>query len=201
MLKSKRIGKIDSVKFYHNDPHELLNDVNSVPELQYLANIAMSTTHRSKVSPEVPLLISHEAYARLVNYYGGTSIYIPTRDELQSGLLGVMSYYYHNIKGMGWTAMMRKIGLTPTKGSRRLLRNRWNAFKEIIESTETKIPDLDRTADLSVPTSPAPIRCGDTFVPYDTYMKVIRTVTTDLSENGIVPDAIIDTVLRYYDET
>lgn len=196
-----RIKKIDSAKFYHTDPRNILDNINSIPELYYLANITMSTTYRSKVNPEVPLLIGYEPYSKLINYYGGTSLSIPTREELQSNLLGIMSYYYYNIKGLSWSDTMKELGMTQTKGSRRLLRNRWKAFKEIVESQESKMPELSETNNNEslVPESEAPVFCEDTYVKKETFNKVLKTVLTDLSENQMIDDNLLNSILSRYD--
>jgi hypothetical protein len=193
------VKRIDSVKFYYSDVRNILKDVNSIPELYYLANLAMSANNRTRINSELPLLITYEAYSKLITYYGGSSIYIPTKDELQGNLLGVMSYYYYNIKGFSWAETMRRLGLTPTKGSRRLLRNRWKAFKEIIETSESKIPDVGQSADASIVLEEPPVFCVDTFVPKALYDKVVKTICTDLVENAVIAPELQTTILARYE--
>lgn len=196
----KRTKKIDSVKFYHVDPRSLLEDVNSIPELYYLANTMMASNQRNKVSPEVPLLIGYDAYSKLISFYGGASVYIPSKDELQQNLLGVMSYYYYNIKGLSWNDTIKKLGLTPTKGSRRLIRNRWKVFKDLLDSNEIKIPSIYTTEPHEMTLEHSPIRCDDSYIPHDLYMKVVRTIVTDLNENDIIDDAKVDLIIERYEQ-
>lgn len=185
---SRRLKKINAVKFYHTDPRSILEDVNAIPELYYLANTVMASNQRNKVSPETPLLIGYKAYAELINFYGGTSLYIPTKDELQQNLLGVMSYYYYDIKGLSWNDTIQKLGLTPTKGSRRLVRNRYKVFKDIADSHSLKVPGIAEEDQADIQLSKPPVKCEDTYIPYDVYIKVAKTVITDLNENKLLKD-------------
>lgn len=197
---SPKVKRIDSTKFYHAESRDILEDVNSIPELYYLANLAMSVNMRTKVSPELALIISYEAYSELINYFGGTSLYIPTREELQSNLLGVMSYYYYNVKGLSWNEVMKKLGVAPTKGGRRLLRNRWKVFKDIMDAAEHKVPDI--TAVVKTETPPqaiAPVHCQDTYVAKELFDKVAKTIFTDLLENGVISPELAETLTTRYE--
>lgn len=197
-----RIKKIDSVKFYYIDPRVILDDVNSIPELYYLANLTIATNYKNRINPEIPLLIGYDAYSKLINYYGGTTLAIPTKEELQSNLLGVMSYYYYNIKGLSWNDVVKKLGMTPTKGSRRLLRNRWKAFKDIVDRAEDKIPEIpipNPTTDTLMETSESPILCGDTYIPKELFLKVAKTLIDDLNENKILSEDDIQKMLDRYE--
>jgi hypothetical protein len=181
--------KINSVKFYHVDPRNILEDVNSIPELFYLATLTTPMNSRSKFTPELSILIGQEAYSKLINFFGGTSVYIPTKEELQSNLLGVMSYYYYNVKGLTWVETMKKLGITPTKGNRRLIRNRWKAFKQVIESDENKIPELPRVEEHpEIKESEAPVKCDDIYIPKETFLKVVNKVLSDLKELNLAID-------------
>lgn len=194
------IRKIDSAKFYHVDPRSVLDDVNTTPELYYLSNLI---NNRSKINSEIPLVIGQEAYSKLVTFYGGTMMYVPTKDELQDSLIGVMSYYYYSVQGMSWSDTMSKLGLTPNKGNRRLLRNRWKLFKELIENNTPKIPQLGIESPSTGMIKPhkAPMRCSDgTYVDRDVYIKVVKSVLADLQENNKISEQDFKLLMAEYEK-
>ena len=196
---SSDVRKIGSAKFYYTDPRNILNDVNSIPELYYLANLVMSGGGRGKSDPEIPLHIGYEAYSKLISFYGGTSVYIPTREELQTNLLGVMSYYYFSIQGLSWNDTMKKLGLTPTKGSRRMLRNRWRAFKDIVDAKEGKIPGFEIPPEREPKSLEAPIKCDDAYVKKDVFLKVVKFLCEDLEEAGVLEEEAVTSILARYE--
>lgn len=200
------IKKINSAKFYHVDPRNLLDDINSLPELWYLANLATPVSSKSKLIPELALIIGQDAYAKLINFFGGQNVYIPTKEELQNNLLGLMSYYYHNIKGLSWGETMKKLSITLTKGNRRLVRNRWKIFKDLIENTDNKIPEFEHQQHPDIKQADAPVKCDDIYIPKAVFIKAANKLLLDIKESApsgpdivIFDDDFIKKALEFYE--
>ena len=96
---------------------------------------------------------------------------------------------------------MKELGMTQTKGSRRLLRNRWKAFKEIVESQESKIPEIPskKEDDSNVSTNASPVLCEDMYIKKEVYDKVLKTIVSDLLENDVIDDSLSSAILSRYD--
>lgn len=187
--------------YYSNNIVDLLKDISTVSELQYLS-LVVDGASASAIS-ELPLLVDTESYNNIIDYYGGKTLAIPTKDDIYNNILGIMSYYYYNIKGESWNNVLKKLGVPKTMGNRKLLTNRYNKVAEKLNG-DIKIPNIEGSNKKSDIVEHHPknelIRLKSTIVKKSIYDESVLTFLDDMKDNGVIDSDQYDKYVRYLNE-
>ena len=61
---------------------------------------------------ELSYLLDYENFIKLVTYYGGMTIRIPSTEEVNETLKVLLLYQYYEVEEMPWLAALKKAGYT-----------------------------------------------------------------------------------------
>ena len=88
-----------------------------------------------KTVSELFYILDYDSFLKLIKYFGGMEIRIPSSKEVASLLRVLLLYQYYDVDKMDWQSAMRKAGFSPEEGQRaRVLLLR---FKELLMSMRT----------------------------------------------------------------
>lgn len=80
---------------------------------------------------ELCYILDKESFKRLLRYFSGRTIKIPTSEEVAE-LLQIMSLYqYYEIEGKTWKESLEAVGLTSSDGKK--AHNKLDRFKETVK--------------------------------------------------------------------
>lgn len=74
-----------------------------------LINYKKDRSNNRSLLPEMASILDIEDLSKLVAAFGGSTIEIPTRDELEAGLTEALCLYYSIVKGYDWNTIQKKI--------------------------------------------------------------------------------------------
>jgi len=95
-----------------DDLRDLLSSIRDSSELYYLSLLILSSQIGSKsVLPELLFLLDERSVNKLLFYYGGEEIRIPTISEFRDQLYGILIYYYYDIQGNSWKKSIELMGI------------------------------------------------------------------------------------------
>lgn len=114
--------------------YKILEDISDEQDIYYISILMMSLmTGKNTYSDiaELSLLLDKESFKNLIGYYGGSSIRIPTSDEVASSMKAVLLYYYTEVLNYSMKDALKKVGIEKTTKqiSHRILR-----IKELINN-------------------------------------------------------------------
>lgn len=82
--------------------NKVIEEINDSQDLYYVSIILLSLLTGSNTYsniPELALLLDSESFMNLIDYYGGVSLKIPTKEEVSNSLKAVLVYYYADVLG------------------------------------------------------------------------------------------------------
>lgn len=125
--------KVDNLKL-------LIGMIKDTNDLYYLSLMILSSKiGKGSILPELVFLLNEEYLNKLLYYYGGQTITIPSLSDFRDYLYGILIYYYCDIKGHSWKKSIELMGLEYSGDlSRKLTKLR----REVIEGLQDiKIPE------------------------------------------------------------
>lgn len=119
----------------------LMNDVKDTSDLYYLSLMIISSKLGSdSLLPELVFLLNEDSLNKLLYYFGGQTITIPTVSEFRDYLYGILIYYYYDIEGLSWRKSIDKMGL---EYSGQLSRKLNKLRRQVINGLQdVKIPEI-----------------------------------------------------------
>ena len=179
-------------KSYRIDQDEIMDKITESSDLLYLSTLIRSSSGSTSESEMLPLIIGSEAYSKLVGFFGGSRIRIPSLSDILDSTQGVMMYYYYDILGYSWNESLNRLQVPLTRGNKQVITNRYNEVKSSLddELREATIPDLMVKESVSSEEDTSGlrmVRCmSGHYVPSDIYTSVSRTVLETLLRGGYV---------------
>lgn len=119
----------------------LIDNIKDTSDLYYLSLMVISSRLGDKsLLPELIFLLNEDSLNKLIYYFGGETIRVPTVSELRDYLYGILIYYYFDIEGLNWYSAINKMGL---EYSGQLSRKLSKLRKQVInELQDIKIPEI-----------------------------------------------------------
>jgi len=96
-----------------DDNKKLMEDVKGEMDMYYFALFVfscMEPTFKTNCLAELTLILDKDNFFNLVNVFGGRTIKIPTKDELNKYLKVVGAYYYIHYEGVNMSTALAKVG-------------------------------------------------------------------------------------------
>lgn len=114
--------------------YKILEEISDEQDIYYVSILMLSlATGRSIYSDvaELALLLDKESFKNLIGYYGGSTVRIPTSDEVISSMEAALLYYYTEVLNYSMEDALKKTGIEKTNKriSHRILR-----IKELINN-------------------------------------------------------------------
>ena len=86
-----------------NESKKLINDLTEIQDLYYVSMMLLCSYSDDKNKiPELALITNKKSFLNIIEYFGGKTIKIPTKQELNKVLKSIQVYYYYNIKYKEW---------------------------------------------------------------------------------------------------
>lgn len=83
---------------------------------------------------ELFYILDYDNFIKLIKYYGGTTLRIPSSDEINETLKLLLLYQYREVEELSWEESLKKSGI-PSEESRSC-RTKLNRLKSMIDSQE-----------------------------------------------------------------
>lgn len=61
---------------------------------------------------ELSYLLGYDSFIKLITYYGGMTVRIPTSSEINEMLKILLLYQYYEVEGYSWTNSLSKAGIS-----------------------------------------------------------------------------------------
>lgn len=85
---------------------------------------------------ELFYILDKENFTRLIQYYGGKEIRIPTITEINDMLKVLLLYQYYKVEEIEWTESLKMAGYKPDEGLK--ARNYLNSLSKILKNFNVK---------------------------------------------------------------
>lgn len=86
------------------------------------------------VVSEIPYILDYESFLKLIKYYGGMTIRIPTIEEVNDKLRVLVLYQMKEVLKLPWDECLKKAGYSPEESSS--ARSSLVHFKKMLETQE-----------------------------------------------------------------
>lgn len=96
-------------------------------------------TPEYSVTSEMFYILDRENFIRMIKFFGGLTLKIPTAGQLRDMIRVVLLYQYYDVDKMSWRDAYDKSGFT--RGEEYGAKIRYERFKELLK--EYNIPRLD----------------------------------------------------------
>lgn len=93
------------------------------------------------VTSELSYILDYENFIKLVKYYGGMTIRIPTTEEINDLLSILLLYQYYEVEGLSWSESLSKSGIDEEDSQS--VRVKLINLKKILSSQEIGGRDYD----------------------------------------------------------
>lgn len=71
-----------------------------------------------RTTSELFYLLDYDNFLKLIKYFGGKEIRIPTAQEIDSLLNILLLYQYYDIEKLDWSTALARAGFTPDEGNK-----------------------------------------------------------------------------------
>lgn len=86
---------------------------------------------------ELPYVLDRENFLNFIEFFGGQTITIPTKNELLSSIRVLLLFQYYKVEKMEWVEAIKKAGYAESEGN--IARNKLMNFVMYIDSHDCKI--------------------------------------------------------------
>ena len=120
-----------------SDIAELVNNVKDTSDLYFLSLLILDkleddSKDKYKMLSELAYLLNGDSFINLIQYFGGQTITIPSRYEIQNSLRLISLYYYRDIQGYYWKEALVKAGLPNDKKTSLSYKVKMNSFRKLM---------------------------------------------------------------------
>lgn len=102
---------------------DIFEKITETKDLYYVALIILAMcekSHKYASSSELAMILDKENFLRLLDVYGGQTIYIPKKSDILGFIEALITYYMVNIQGKSKAAVIKELGI---KDKERLAKN------------------------------------------------------------------------------
>ena len=118
------------------DPLLNLNRLNKEDALSISSSLLYSLKGYPQYSvvSELSYLLDYDSFIKMITYYGGMTIRIPSAEEVNDMLKVLLLYQYYEVEGCSWESSLRKIEV-PFEESRSY-KNKLTQLKKVLKDQE-----------------------------------------------------------------
>lgn len=84
------------------------------------------------MTSELVYLLNYKDFTQFIKYYGGTTITVPTFDEISQSLKILLVYQYYELEGLSWDDSLKEAGFS--KEDSDFVRGKMNYIRKIIKT-------------------------------------------------------------------
>lgn len=114
-------------------PSEILSNLSDQDAYAVICSFLHDLSNEPQYSllSELCYILDKESLKRLLKYFSGRTIKIPTQEEVSDAIQIIMLFQLHEIEHKPWKDALEAVGFTTSEGKK--AHNKLNKFREIIE--------------------------------------------------------------------
>lgn len=118
------------------DPLLNLNRLNKEDALSISSSLLYSLKGYPQYSvvSELSYLLDYDSFIKMITYYGGMTIRIPSAEEVNDMLKVLLLYQYYEVENYSWDKSLRKIEASPEES--RSYKNKLIQLKKVLKDQE-----------------------------------------------------------------
>ena len=118
------------------DPLLNLNRLNKEDALSISSSLLYSLKGYPQYSvvSELSYLLDYDSFIKMITYYGGMTIRIPSAKEVNDMLKVLLLYQYYEVENYSWDKSLRKIEASPEESSS--YKNKLIQLKKVLKDQE-----------------------------------------------------------------
>lgn len=126
------------------DLNSYLKEVQDMSDLYYVSLIVLSQLKNTDYSSiaELSILLDRSNFTKLIEYYQGDSIKVPTASEIKEVMISIAIYYYYILLGKTWYQTLSRLGIS--RNDKDNSDKLWDNYKTLVAKINLYNPKLSK---------------------------------------------------------